>query len=438
MLLSLSSPDESSLSYEVEFLLQQRWVDQRLQHESPPDLPMLNALFHVDKIWLPDTYFIKHGTFKTPMEPSHMSLRVERDGTVTYIFRRSMVINCQGNLDIFPFDNPKCPFALESVSHEMSEMVLQWREDEMPLSRATSLRCQNAYLVWNETGVCDQKHTWRGYRIPPSTLEGLVIPYGFYLQLSQCPTVGYDVCAGEYSCLKILLLFTRDKSFYFSTVFVPGMVLVASSFISFWLDVNAVPARVMLGVTTMLNFCTTTNSFRGTLPVVSNLTAMNMWDGVCMFFIYASMLEFIVVNYLYRQPPHGRRPSDLVPRVALPLFAFINIERYGITYIIIKIWPGVQAHNVKEGQEGAVLSPVAPVAADEVAADGRRMLPMLTWIRRPLMLRRPTSRQQLSHQIDNISKLLFPLLFGLFVSAFFLTFAFIKPDEDANWKLVDA
>eukprot|EP00092_Neocalanus_flemingeri_P078088 GFUD01097054.1.p1 GENE.GFUD01097054.1~~GFUD01097054.1.p1 ORF type:complete len:148 (+),score=21.73 GFUD01097054.1:72-515(+) len=40
--------------------------------------------------------------------------------------------------------------------------------------------------------------------------------------------------------------------------------------------------------------------FRSTLPVVSNLTAMNMWDGVNMFFIYASFIEFILVNYLAR------------------------------------------------------------------------------------------------------------------------------------------
>ncbi|GFY53075.1 glutamate-gated chloride channel [Trichonephila inaurata madagascariensis] len=112
---------------------------------------------------------------------------------------------------------------------------------------------------------------------------------------------------GNYSCLRVLLVFTRDKIFYFSTVFGPGVVLVTSSFISFWLDINAVPARVMIGVTTMLNFCTTTNSFRSTLPVVSNLTAMNLWDGVCMFFIYASMLEFIIVNYLYRKYPHHPR-----------------------------------------------------------------------------------------------------------------------------------
>lgn len=107
---------------------------------------------------------------------------------------------------------------------------------------------------------------------------------------------------GNFSCLHVLLVFTRDKNFYFSTVFVPAIILVASAFISFWLDKGVVPARVMIGVTTMLSFCTTTNNFRSSLPVVSNLTAMNLWDGVCMFFIYSSLLEFVVVNYLYRKP----------------------------------------------------------------------------------------------------------------------------------------
>jgi len=53
----------------------------------------------------------------------------------------------------------------------------------------------------------------------------------------------------------------------------------------------------------MLNFFTTSNGFRSTLPVVSNLTAMNVWDGVCMFFIYASLLEFVCVNYVGRKRP---------------------------------------------------------------------------------------------------------------------------------------
>ncbi len=40
--------------------------------------------------------------------------------------------------------------------------------------------------------------------------------------------------------------------------------------------------------------------FFNILKVVSNLTAMNLWDAVCMGFIYTSFLEFVVVNYLAR------------------------------------------------------------------------------------------------------------------------------------------
>lgn len=50
------------------------------------------------------------------------------------------------------------------------------------------------------------------------------------------------------------------------------------------------------GVTTMLNYFTTSNSFRRTLPDVANLTAMNVWDGVCMCFVFASFVEFVIVN----------------------------------------------------------------------------------------------------------------------------------------------
>lgn len=42
-------------------------------------------------------------------------------------------------------------------------------------------------------------------------------------------------------------MFTRDRVFYFTTVFIPGIILVTSSFITFWLEWNAVPARVMIG-----------------------------------------------------------------------------------------------------------------------------------------------------------------------------------------------
>lgn len=72
---------------------------------------------------------------------------------------------------------------------------------------------------------------------------------------------------------------------------------------SIWPNRILIWHSIFAGVTTMLNFFTTSNGFRSTLPVVSNLTAMNVWDGVCMCFIYASLLEFVCVNYVGRKRP---------------------------------------------------------------------------------------------------------------------------------------
>ncbi|XP_018305889.1 pH-sensitive chloride channel 1 isoform X5 [Mycetomoellerius zeteki] len=269
LLLSLASPDESSLKYEVEFLLQQQWYDPRLRYSNRSRYEFLNAIHHYENIWLPDTYFIMHGDFKDPIIPVHFALRIYRNGTVNYLMRRHLILSCQGRLNIFPFDDPLCSFAIESISYEQTAITYVWKNDEGTLRKSPSLTALNAYLIKNQTITCPIKVSWRG----------------------------------NYSCLKVDLIFTRDRSFYFTTVFIPGIILVTSSFITFWLEWNAVPARVMIGVTTMLNFFTTSNGFRGTLPVVSNLTAMNVWDGVCMCFIYASLLEFVCVNYVGRKRP---------------------------------------------------------------------------------------------------------------------------------------
>ncbi|XP_063226568.1 glutamate-gated chloride channel isoform X12 [Bacillus rossius redtenbacheri] len=268
LLLSLASPDESSLKYEVEFLLQQQWYDPRLTYSNKSRYDFLNAIHHHEEVWLPDTYFIMHGDFKEPLIPMHFALKIYRNGTINYLMRRHLILSCQGSLNIFPFDDPLCSFSMESISYEKPAISYVWKNDEDTLRKSPSLKTQNAYLIQNQTVTCSAT-SWRG----------------------------------NYSCLRVDLIFTRDRSFYFTTVFIPGIILVTSSFITFWLEWNAVPARVMIGVTTMLNFFTTSNGFRGTLPVVSNLTAMNVWDGVCMCFIYASLLEFVCVNYVGRKRP---------------------------------------------------------------------------------------------------------------------------------------
>ncbi|XP_069358284.1 glutamate-gated chloride channel isoform X13 [Maniola hyperantus] len=320
LLLSLASPDESSLKYEVEFLLQQQWYDPRLRYSNQSHYDFLNAIHHHEDIWLPDTYFIMHGDFKDPIIPMHFALRIYRNGTINYLMRRHLILSCQGSLNIFPFDDPLCSFALESISYEQSAITYVWKNDEDTLRKSPSLTTLNAYLIKNQTIPCPNKASWRGnysclkvdliftrdraFYFTTVFIPGIILVTSsfitFWLEWNAVPARSM---IGNYSCLKVDLIFTRDRSFYFTTVFIPGIILVTSSFITFWLEWNAVPARVMIGVTTMLNFFTTSNGFRSTLPVVSNLTAMNVWDGVCMCFIYASLLEFVCVNYVGRKRP---------------------------------------------------------------------------------------------------------------------------------------
>ncbi|EDW94943.2 uncharacterized protein Dyak_GE19806, isoform N [Drosophila yakuba] len=333
LLLSLASPDESSLKYEVEFLLNQQWNDPRLQYGNKSHYDFLNALHHHDSIWTPDTYFIMHGDFKDPIIPMHFALRIFRNGTITYAMRRHLILSCQGSLHIFPFDDPKCSFSMESISYEEAQIKYVWKNDEDTLRKSPSLTTLNAYLIKNQTTACDQ-NSWRG----------------------------------NYSCLRVDLIFTRDRAFYFTTVFIPGIILVTSSFITFWLEWNAVPARSMIGVTTMLNFFTTSNGFRSTLPVVSNLTAMNVWDGVCMCFIYASLLEFVCVNYVGRKRPLHNvvyRPGENPVTQRLPAV----LSRIGV--ILASPLASAAATPAMSMMGGATpMSSGTPAASSSVATPG--------------------------------------------------------------------
>ncbi|XP_028025799.1 glutamate-gated chloride channel isoform X16 [Bombyx mandarina] len=413
LLLSLASPDESSLKYEVEFLLQQQWYDPRLRYSNQSHYDYLNAIHHHEDIWLPDTYFIMHGDFKEysehsrdPIIPMHFALRIYRNGTINYLMRRHLILSCQGRLNIFPFDDPLCSFALESISYEQSAITYVWKNDEDTLRKSPSLTTLNAYLIQNQTIPCPIKASWRA--------EGNSL-------YEEDEELTCNLCQrrfeeqGNYSCLKVDLIFTRDRAFYFTTVFIPGIILVTSSFITFWLEWNAVPARSMIGVTTMLNFFTTSNGFRSTLPVVSNLTAMNVWDGVCMCFIYASLLEFVCVNYVGRKRPLHNvvyRPGENPVTQRLPAV----LSRIGI--ILASPLPG----DKKRESTGAadLVSCTActgpPGSCTHTANNGGVSEPCFVQVRK----KEPPHPIRVAKTIDVIARITFPTAYAVFLIFFFI------------------
>jgi hypothetical protein len=110
----------------------------------------------------------------------------------------------------------------------------------------------------------------------------------------------HSFITGEYSCLKVDLLFKREFSYYLIQIYTPCCMLVIVSWVSFWLDQGAVPARVSLGVTTLLTMATQTSGINASLPPVSYTKAIDVWTGVCLTFVFGALLEFALVNYASR------------------------------------------------------------------------------------------------------------------------------------------
>ncbi|VDK53263.1 unnamed protein product [Anisakis simplex] len=125
---------------------------------------------------------------------------------------------------------------------------------------------------------------------------------------------------GSYSCLRTVLELRRQFSYYLLQLYIPSTMLVIVSWVSFWLDRTAVPARVTLGVTTLLTMTTQASGINAKLPPVSYTKAIDIWIGgtilikflvlfqshklpsylflPCLFFIFGALLEFAWVTYV--------------------------------------------------------------------------------------------------------------------------------------------
>ena len=68
------------------------------------------------------------------------------------------------------------------------------------------------------------------------------------------------------------------------------------SWISFWIKPEAVPARVTLGVTSLLTLSTQHANSQKSLPPVSYIKAIDVFMSGCTVFVFLSLMEYALVN----------------------------------------------------------------------------------------------------------------------------------------------
>ena len=80
-------------------------------------------------------------------------------------------------------------------------------------------------------------------------------------------------------------------------VYIPSSLIVIMSWVSFWLNRGAAPARVGLGVTTVLTMTTLINSVNAALPKISYMKSIDIYLFVCFFMVFGAMVEYACVGY---------------------------------------------------------------------------------------------------------------------------------------------
>ncbi|XP_035770594.1 glycine receptor subunit alpha-3-like [Neolamprologus brichardi] len=204
--LSLENAD-----YRVNIFLRQQWNDPRLAYSEYPDDSLDLDPSMLDSIWKPDLFFANEkGAHFHEVTTDNKLLRIFKNGNVLYSIRLAPArTSCL-------LRSPKSPAALRPHAFVRGFRSAFTRTEEEATEAEFGYTMNDLIFEWQENG-------------PVQVAEGLTLPQ-FIL---------------------------KDES---------SLLIVILSWVSFWINMDAAPARVALGITTVLTMTTQSSGSRTSLP----------------------------------------------------------------------------------------------------------------------------------------------------------------------------
>ncbi|XP_014666256.1 PREDICTED: LOW QUALITY PROTEIN: glutamate-gated chloride channel-like [Priapulus caudatus] len=263
---SISKIDDVNMEYSCQITFREQWKDVRLSYNST-FFQWIN-LPDPQQIWRPDLFFYneKQGHFHNIVMPNVL-LRLYPDGRILYSVRLSLVLSCPMALQYYPLDKQYCDIEMGSYGYTTDDIIFLWKQND-PIQKKS------------------------GLELPSFTL-------GDEITTTYCTS---NTNTGAYSCIKGTLELTRQFSYYLLQLYIPSYMLVIVSWVSFWLDKEAVPARVSLGVTTLLTMARRRLASNSKLAPACLLHEAIDHVGLasCLTFIFGALAQFALVNYAAR------------------------------------------------------------------------------------------------------------------------------------------
>ncbi|KAG5276551.1 hypothetical protein AALO_G00106980 [Alosa alosa] len=262
---SLDSISEVDMDFTMTLYLRHYWKDERLSFPSTTNKSMTFDGRLVKKIWVPDVFFVhSKRSFIHDTTTDNIMLRVYPDGHVLYSLRVTVTAACNMDFSRFPLDSQTCTLELESYAYTDEDLMLYWKSGNDSLSTDDKISLSQ-FLI-------QQFHTTSRLAFYSST--------------------------GWYNRLYINFTLRRHIFFFLLQTYFPATLMVMLSWVSFWIDRRAVPARVSLGITTVLTMSTIITGVNASMPRVSYIKAVDIYLWVSFVFVFLSVLEYAAVNYL--------------------------------------------------------------------------------------------------------------------------------------------
>ncbi|XP_043998535.1 gamma-aminobutyric acid receptor subunit rho-2a [Gambusia affinis] len=292
---SLDSISEVDMDFTMTLYLRHYWKDERLSFSSSTNKSMTFDGRLVKKIWVPDVFFVhSKRSFIHDTTTDNIMLRVFPDGHVLYSLRVTVTAACNMDFSRFPLDSQTCSLELESYAYTDEDLMLYWKSGDESLSTDDRISLSQ-FLI-------QKFHTTSRLAFYSST--------------------------GWYNRLYINFTLRRHIFFFLLQTYFPATLMVMLSWVSFWIDRRAVPARVSLGITTVLTMSTIITGVNASMPRVSYIKAVDIYLWVSFVFVFLSVLEYAAVNYLSTvQDRRERKMRERARSQSLPCTCSISQTR---------------------------------------------------------------------------------------------------------------
>ncbi|KAI8499709.1 hypothetical protein Bbelb_227600 [Branchiostoma belcheri] len=289
--------------YTITVFLRQYWKDGRLAFSNANQSLSLDGRL-AEKLWVPDT-FIPNAkeSFMHKVTVDNRLIRLDPDGGILYGMRITAKAACDMDLKKYPMDSQNCTLEFESYGYKTDDIIFHWKNGNASIYGVETLKLQQ--FIIGEYNVIEGTSRYES-----------VMPMCFAPPHPN-PNASTGTEEGQHSNVRFCFKLHRQAFYFIFQTYLPATLLVVLSWVSFWINSEAVPARVALGITTVLTMTTLISGARATMPKISYIKAIDVYLITCFLFTFAALVEYAAVNFRSSRAKATRRKMSVPEPICL-------------------------------------------------------------------------------------------------------------------------